>query len=100
MIRDDDAILRELLRRNAPPARDPLFRVLVHERRERARFRRRALVTSAIALAAIAVAVVSTGAPSPSAADAARVLFFGIVLSLAAHWHAPELARLLPRIRR
>ena len=35
---DDDASLEALLRAELPPARDPLFRIAVLERRERRRF--------------------------------------------------------------
>ena len=99
MTHDDDAMLREVLRLRAPPARDPLFRLKVHERRERALFRRRALLASAFALAALTVAAVGAGALGPSAADAARVLFFGVLLALAGGLYGPRLARFLPRLR-
>ena len=42
---DGDASLEALLRADLPPARDPLFRIAVLERRERQRFRRQLVTT-------------------------------------------------------
>ncbi len=100
MIEDDDAILGELLRRQAPPARDPLFRLEVYERRERALFRWRALLSSAFVLAALVAAAVGAGAMGSGPSSTARVLFFGVLLALAGGLYGPRLARLLPFIRR
>lgn len=61
-----DDRLTVLLQESAPPARDPLFRLQVIERRERARFRRRAaaLLAAAFALALVAgVMVPAAGLP-------------------------------------
>ena len=100
MMWEDDAVIREFLRQRAPNARDPLFRLQVHERRERVQFRRRALLASVLVLAALAIAVVGAGTLGPAACDAARVLFFGVLLALACEFYGPALAGLLPRFRR
>lgn len=100
MIEDDDAILGELLRLKAPPARDPLFRLEVYERRERTLYRWRALLASAFVLTALVAAAVGAGALGSGPSSAARVLFFGILLALAGGLYGPRLARLLPLVRR
>src|SRR5690349_4200574 len=66
---DLDARLAEALRPDAPPVRDPIFRVEVLTRLERARFKRRAAVTVALA----AVAAVLAGLPRRSSPKASEV---------------------------
>lgn len=100
MTQHDDAMLRELLRRNAPAARDPQFRLRVHERRERALFRRRAVIASAFALAVLTLAAIGTGVLGPGASDSARVLLFGVLLALAIDAFGPRIVRKLPGARR
>ena len=61
---DDDKQLSQLLQTLAPPARDPLFRIKVLERRERQQFKRRVallLGTGVIAVAAHALAASAAG---------------------------------------
>ena len=52
MTEDLDKKLGRLLRGDAPPERDPLFRIRVLERRERQRFQRRSQTLLAVAVVA------------------------------------------------
>ena len=80
---DLDTRLNAALAADAPPARDPLFRVDLLARIEQARFRRQ--VTVVVALAAVAAVVVATNAPAIEAwlADDLRRLAL-VALGLAA----------------
>lgn len=98
MTDDRDAKLAKLLRANAPDARDPLFRLGVHERRERMRFRRRTALLTLAAIAVVALAVVAAKT-STRLLEPAGVLFFGVVLTLAALVLTPMLVRVLQRFR-
>lgn len=90
MTQGEDEQLRHLLQRNAPPERDPLFRIKVLERRERQRFRRHvALLLSAIlAIVAILALGASVGGRLN---EVARV----VVVLIAVTVYAPALMRLL-----
>lgn len=91
-------LLRTDLRRNAPPERDPLFRVAVLGRLERATYRRRlfVLIACAVALAVLAAVGVSAGG---AAREATGVLLVGAALSAAYFILAPALTQLLARFR-
>jgi hypothetical protein len=81
---DLDARLAEALRPDAPPVRDPIFRVEVLTRLERARFKRRAAFT--VALAAVAAVLAALSAPAIDAwvsADLQRVWIAGPGLAAA-----------------
>jgi hypothetical protein len=82
MNEQEDESLTKLLRRHEPPARDPLFRVQVLERRERRRFRKQLwMVLSAVVVVATIAAV---GAYAGGALEgAARVALFGIAAGTA-----------------
>jgi hypothetical protein len=55
MSEDQDQRVADFLRENAPPSRDPLFRIKVLERRERGQFRRRSFTLLAGGLSIILV---------------------------------------------
>jgi hypothetical protein len=59
MMHDQDERIGALLRENAPPERDALFRLAVLERREQKRFRRHSTLLLAAALATLAVVAVT-----------------------------------------
>jgi hypothetical protein len=94
MMHDEkDERLTQLLLRNAPPSRDPLFRVKVLERRERRRFRRNVvqLVGSVAMLAMIlAVSVGLTG----ETYEAARIAVLGAAAAVAVCVYVPLFVRL------
>lgn len=74
---DTDENLTRLLNRLAPPARDPLFRVQVMERKERQLFRRRlAWVLGALALMVVATVVGMTA--GGGANEMARFMALGV----------------------
>lgn len=90
---ENDERLTELLLRNAPPLRDPLFRVKVLERRERQRFRRSILqLAGSVAALAVALAVgVSVGGGTH---EAARIAVLGVAAAVAVAVYVPMLVRL------
>lgn len=80
MIDDLDERLGGWLRADAPPERDPLFRVALIERRERQRFRRRSrALLSAAAASAVLPAVAFTVAPDPFAAGLIAALCMALI---------------------
>ena len=85
-----------VLRQDAPPLRDPAFRLRVLERRERLRFRRRAVHTFAVM---VLVAIVSglTGLAGGEAYRAGSVVLFALALTTAAVIYLPDFGRLLRR---
>ena len=98
MTHDLDPRFAELLRKDAPAERDPVFRVEVLCRLERAKYRRRlgALLALALVLAAIAAAGVATGG---AAREATIALLIGTALTAAYFIVAPALTQLLARLR-
>jgi hypothetical protein len=98
MTTDVETALANLLRGGAPNERDPLFRVAVLERLERARFkqRRRALLTLALALGVIASFGLMGGG---AARDAAGVLLIGAALMTVYFVLLPAAAQALARGR-
>ena len=61
MSEDRDQRIADLLRENAPPARDPVFRIKVLERRERGQFRRRSFTMLTGGLSIILVSAFAIG---------------------------------------
>jgi hypothetical protein len=102
MTHDPDPQIADLLRadllRDAPAERDPVFRVAVLDRLERAKYRRRlvALLAGAAVLAAIAVTGVSLGG---AAREATGVVLIGAALAAAYFILAPAAAQLFARFR-
>lgn len=92
MSRTDDRIVGAL-ERNAPPARDAMFRLQVLERRERQQFRRRGFMAL---FSAIAIALVSALVARAGGADAVgSELPFAFVLIATFLIHTPQFGRLL-----
>src|SRR6185295_15934048 len=60
MTHDLDDKIGRLLREDAPPERDPLFRISVLERRERASYRRKNQILLAGAVLIVLLAIAST----------------------------------------
>jgi hypothetical protein len=82
MIEQEDEGLTKLLRQYEPPARDPLFRVQVLERRERRRFRTQLSMVLSVVVVAATIAAVGTFAGG-AIEGAARVALFGIAAASA-----------------
>lgn len=97
MTNDEDERIAALFRKDAPPERDPLFRLKVLERRERQAFRRRMLVLALVAVG-IAGAGVLGALSTGRAFDIVRVLFFGVALSGGYFVLGPQLARYARRL--
>jgi hypothetical protein len=85
------------LQQDAPPPRDPVFRLQLLERRERQRFRRRALHALSVAtgVAVMSALTVNVGG---EAYTAGSVLLFAVVLVAAAVVYLPGLGRLIRRL--
>jgi hypothetical protein len=92
-----DERITTALRHDAPPPRDPVFRLQVLERRERQRFRRRALHALA-AMAAVAVVSALTASAGGEAYTAGSVLLFAMVLVTTAVVYLPGFGRLIRRV--
>ena len=92
-----DERITTALRHDAPPPRDPVFRLQVLERRERQRFRRRALhaLAGGAAVAVVSALTVSAGG---EAYTAGSVLLFALVLITGAVVYLPEFGRLIRRL--
>jgi len=98
MNQDVDERLGRLLRADAPPERDALFRLRVIERRERLRYRHRTLtLLGAAALTALLGVASFTAVQSPFAAGAIALLGLAVVtagvLSVRGVLQVLELAR-------
>jgi TRAP-type C4-dicarboxylate transport system permease large subunit len=94
----EDERLSELLRQDAPPARDPMFRLKVLERRETARFRRHSLLLAAIALVLTVVAWIGI-AIGGETAETIIALVFIAALAVGYVLYRPAVTRLLQRFR-
>ena len=96
MTEDRDDRIVEFLREQAPPARDPVFRVKVLERREHRQFQRRLLTMLAAALVIILVATfgVSIGG---GALETTGALVVGTALASAYLAFRGRLLRILKR---
>ena len=98
MSEGEDERLGALLRQDAPPARDPMFRLKVLERRETARFRRQSLflIAVAVVLTAAAWLGVSIGGET---AQTIIALVFAASLGVGYVVYRPAVTRLLQRLR-
>ena len=96
MTNTDDRITRAL-RQDAPPPRDPYFRLRVLERRERQRFRRRAAHTVA-AMAVVAIVSALTATTGGEAYLAGSVVLFALAVTTAAVIYVPDFGRLIRRL--
>jgi uncharacterized membrane protein len=98
MTYDPDPLFAALLRKDAPAERDPVFRVEVLCRLERAKYRRRlvALLALALVVAAVAAVGVATGG---AAREATGVLLIGVALTAAYFIVTPALTHFLSRLR-
>jgi hypothetical protein len=92
----DDRIATAL-RHDAPPLRDPVFRLQVLERRERQEFRRRARQTAA-AGAAVALVSALTVTAGDDAYTAGSLLMFALALVTGVVVVLPEFGRLIRRL--
>jgi hypothetical protein len=93
-----DPRIADLLCKDAPPERDPMFRVQVLDRLERASYRRRlvVLIACAVVFAVIAVIGASLGG---AAREATGALLVGLALTIVYFVLAPALTQLLARFR-
>jgi hypothetical protein len=90
---ENDERLTQLLLRNAPPLRDPLFRVQVLERRERQRFRRSVLQLLG-AVGAISMSLAVDVGMSGGMFEMARPAILGAAVAVAVSVYVPLLLRL------
>jgi hypothetical protein len=91
-----DERITAALQHDAPPPRDPVFRIQLLERRERQRFRRRAQQALAGGAAVLIVSALTVSAGS-MAYMAGSVLLFALVLVTGA-LYLPEFGRLISRL--
>lgn len=89
-----DRRIADALRGNSPPPRDSAFRLQTLERRERQRFRRRALSSLAVTALMATVSALSVSAGGQSYI-AGSVLLSALVLILAGVIYLPGFGRLL-----
>lgn len=92
-----DERITSALQHDAPPPRDPLFRIQLLERRERQQFRRRAQQALAGGAAVLIVSALTLRAGA-MAYTAGGVLLFALVLVSAAVVYLPEFGRLIRRL--
>jgi hypothetical protein len=97
MTDDSDTKLDELLREDAPQARDPLFRLSVLERRERMRFRRRMALLFAVVVTVTIAVLVGFDTVGDRIVAPIAILLFGVVLSMAVVLRAWTLIRVVRR---
>jgi hypothetical protein len=98
MIEQEDDQLTRLLRHHEPPARDPLFRIRVLERRERKRFRQELSLIIGAVVAATAIAAFGVNAGG-ALEVVARVALLGIAVTTAAVGYARAIGALFGRVR-
>lgn len=91
-----DERITAALQHDAPPLRDPLFRVQVLERAERQRFRRSVRLAIAGSVGVLVVSVLTVSAGS-MAYVAGSVLLFALVVVTGA-MYLPEFGRLISRL--
>ena len=91
-----DERITAALQHDAPPPRDPMFRIQLLERREQQRFRRRALGALASAAGVLVVSALTVSAGS-MAYVAGSVLLFALVVVTGAIY-LPEFGRLISRL--
>jgi hypothetical protein len=91
-----DERITAALQHDAPPLRDPVFRIQLLERRERQQFRRRTLQAIAATGAVLVVSALTVSAGS-MAYVAGSVLLLALVLVTGAIY-LPEFGRLISRL--
>lgn len=91
-------LLREDLGQDAPPERDPMFRVRLLERLERARHGRRLGVLIACGVVFAALAAIGAGVGGATR-EAAGALLIGLALTVVYFVVAPTLSQMLSRFR-
>jgi hypothetical protein len=91
-----DERITAALEHDAPPPRDPLFRIHLLERREQQQFRRRTLQALAGGVAVVVVSALTVNAGS-MAYVAGSVLLFALVVVTGAIY-LPEFGRLISRL--
>jgi hypothetical protein len=96
MTEDQDHRLSDLLRAEAPPARDPAFRLKVLERRERRQFQRTSFTILAGALVIVLVAALGIRIGGMALQNGASLI---VVAAFASAWLAFR-GRLLRVLRR
>ena len=92
-----DERITAALQNDAPPPRDPVFRIQLLERRERQHFRRRVQHALAAGAAVLVVSALTLRAGDMAYA-AGGVLLFALVLVSAAVVYLPEFGRLIRRL--
>ena len=92
-----DERITAALQHDAPPPRDPVFRIQLLERREQRRFRRRVQQALAAGAAVVVVSALTLRAGDMAYA-AGAVLLFALVLVSAAVVYLPEFGRLIRRL--
>ena len=92
-----DERITAALQHDAPPARDPLFRLQLLERAEQQRFRRRTRQALAGGAGVMVLSALTVSAGS-EAYTAGGVLLFALVLVTAAVGVLPEFGRLIRRL--
>jgi hypothetical protein len=92
-----DERIATALQHDAPPPRDPIFRLQVLERRERQQFRHRALQGLA-ALATVGGVSTLTAAAGGEGYIAGSVLLFALALVMAAVVYLPVFGRLVRQL--
>ena len=93
MKRDDDQQLSQLLQKLAPPARDPLFRIKVLERRERQQFVRRVALVVGTAVGAVVVYAISAAAGETN--QGVRGAGIAVALAMGAAMYVPALLQMI-----
>lgn len=96
MTQDQDERIGDLLRQDAPSARDPMFRLSVLERRERKRFRQHSLVLASIAVALASASWIGVSAGGETA-ETTIALVCIVALAVAYILYQPVVTRLLQR---
>lgn len=76
----EDAKLMALMREDAPPAHDPMFRLSVLERRERRQFRRRVALLFAMVSIVVLTVLIAARAVGTPVLESAGISLFGVVL--------------------
>jgi hypothetical protein len=95
---DLDERIATVLRENAPPQRDAMFRIAVLERLERQRFKRRLSLLAVAAAAVVVLVSLGYGARS-NASGSIGVLLLCAVLAVSVFRHAPVLTHFARRWR-
>jgi len=93
---DTDEKILAILRDDAPPRHDPMFRLRVLERIERKRFKHR--LTMLVAVAGVVVAAVWIGGGLRTVARQFDVVLLCVVLALSFFVHRPVLTHFMRKL--